>query len=105
MSAIVINDDAHAGTPMAAHQTLPILVGEMTAVIAPEDPITPIGVGIVMINHHDAGRALKERDTIAEGTQGFLLTSQKTKALTGTMTMASPTKLPMKMKSCDGFAR
>src|ERR1700735_1311097 len=105
MSIIVINNDAHAGTPMAAHRTLPILVGEMTTVIAPGDPITPIGVGIMMINCHDVGHILKEQDTIAEGTQGFLLTSQKTKALTGTMTMASPTKLPMKMKSCDKFAR
>ena len=90
---------------MAVHQTLQIQVGEMTTVITPEDPITPIGVDIMMIDHHHVGRALKKHDTIAEGTQGFLLTSQKTKALTGTMTMASPTKLPMKTKSCDGFAR
>ena len=105
MSVIVINDNTHAETPMAAHRTLLILVGEMTAVIAPGDPSTPIGVGIVMIDHHDVEGALKEHDTIAEGTQGFLLTSQKTKALTGTMTMASPTRLPMKTKSCDEFAR
>ena len=90
---------------MAAHQTLPILVGEMTAVIAPGDPITPIGVGIVMIDCHDVGHILKEHDTMAEGTQGFLLTSQMTKALTGTMMMASPTKLHMKTKFCDEFAR
>jgi len=68
MSVIVINDNAHARTPMAAHQTLLILVGEMTAVIAPGDPITLIGGGIVIINCHDAGRVLKERNTIAEGT-------------------------------------
>ena len=61
----MINDDAHAGTPMAAHRTLPILVGEMTAVMAPGDPITPIGVGIGMIDHHDVGPVLEECDTIA----------------------------------------
>ena len=105
MSVIIINNDTHAGTPMTAHWTLPIQVGEMTTVIAPEAPITPIGVGVMMINHHDKGRALKERDTIAEGTQGFLLMIQKTKALTGTLMMASPTKLPMKTSSCEGFAR
>ena len=105
MSVIVINDNAHAGTPMAAYWTLPILMGEMTAVIAPGDPITPIGVGIATINHHDAEHVLKEHDTIAEGTQGFLLMSQKMKALTGLMTMALPTKLLMKTKSCDNFTR
>ena len=90
---------------MAAHRTFPILVGEMIAVIAAGDPITPIGVGIVMIDRHEVGHVLKERNTTAEGTQGFLLTSQKMKALTGTMTMASPMRLPMKTKSSNGFTR
>ena len=100
MSVIVINDDTHTGTPMTAHQTLLIQVGEMTIVVTPGDPITPIGVGIVTINRHNV-----EHDIIAEGTQGFLLTSQKMKALTGTMTMVSAMKLPMQMKSCNEFAR
>ena len=105
MSTIVINDDTHAGTPMAAHWTLPMLVGEMTAVIAPEDPTTPIGVGIMMIDCHNVGHILKECNTIAEGTQGFLLMSQKTKVLTGMMMMALSPRLPIKMKSCNGFTR
>ena len=59
MSVIIIHDNTHTRTPMAAHWTLPILVGEMTTVITPGDPITPIGVGIVTINHHDMGHVLK----------------------------------------------
>jgi hypothetical protein len=60
---------------------------------------------IVTINRHDVGHVLKEHNIIAEGTQGFLLTNQKMMALTGMMTMILPTRLPMKMKFCDEFAR
>ena len=66
MSVIGINDDTHARTPMAAHQTLLILVGEMTAVITPGDPITPIGVDIAMIDHRDTEHVLRGHDTRAD---------------------------------------
>src|ERR1700677_3849651 len=64
---IKIHDDAHAGTPMAVHRTLPIQVGEMTKVITPGDPITPSRVGVMTVGHQDAGRILKKCDIIAEG--------------------------------------
>ena len=104
-SIIEIIDDAHAGTPMAVHRTLPIQVGEMTTVTTPREQITPSGVGVMMVDRQDAGRVLKRCDIIAEGNQDFLLMNQKTKAQIGERTMASPMKLPMKTKSCDGFAR
>jgi len=89
---------------MAVYQTLSIQVGEMTTVITPGDPITPVGVGVMMIDCHDMGHILKECDAIAEGTLDFLLTSQKMKALIVIRVMALPTKLPMKMKSHNKFA-
>ena len=57
--------------------------------------------------HHmiTPGYPLLQRDIIAEGNQDFLLTNQKMKAQIGERTMASPMKLPMKMKSCDKSAR
>ena len=90
---------------MAVHWTLPIQVGEMTTVITPGDPITPVGVDVMTIDHHDVGHVLKEHDTTAEGTLDSLLTNQKTRALIGTRMMALPTKLLMKTKSCNESAR
>ena len=105
MGVIAIYNDAHARTPMAVHQTLLSQVGEMTTVITPGDPITPIGVGIMSIGGQDVGHILKEHITIAEGTRNFLLMNQKMKSLIWKSTMASPTKLPTKTKSCDKFTR
>ena len=68
MGVIAIHHNAHAGTPIVVHRTLPIQVGEMTTVITPGDPITPIRVGIMTIGHQDAGHVLKECGTTAEGT-------------------------------------
>ena len=105
MSVIEIIDNAHAGTPMAVHRTLPIQVGEMTTVTTPREQITPSRVGVMTVDRQDAGRVLKRRDIIAEGNRDFLLIHQKTKAQIGEKTMVSPMKLPTKMKSCDEFAR
>src|ERR1700683_4853081 len=104
-SVIKINDDTHAGTPMAVHRTLPNQVGEMTIVTTPREQITPSRVGVMTVDRQNAGCVLKRRDIIAEGNRDFLLMNQKTKALIGEKTMASPMKLPMKTRYCDEFGR
>ena len=105
MSVIKIHDNAHAGTPMAVHRTLPNQVGEMTIVTTPREQITPSRVGVMTVDRQNAGCVLKRRDIIAEGNRDFLLMNQKTKAQIGERMMASPMKLPTKTRSCDEFAR